>query len=231
MAPRSTERPTLTREGIVEAAITLIDHQGLGALSMRRLGSELGVEAMALYRYVNGREDLLEAVVDDLTSRVRLSDDLHLGPHGSWQAYLQKLAHQIRDLTFTHPQVFPLIATRPPAAPWLRPPLRSLRVVEDFLQVLTGEGFSDDDAVAAYRTFTSFLIGQLLLAAAQRGAPMPASGEIDEGDASAPRSTEAIAEYPAIERLRGRLAEDHSDAEFERALEDLLNRIDARVSR
>ncbi len=231
MASRNTERPALTREGIVEAAIDLIDREGLAALSMRRLGSELSVEAMALYRYINGREDLLEAVVDGLTSRIHLSDEMDLGPHGGWQAYLQELAHQVRDLAFAHPQVFPLIATRHPAAPWLRPPLRSLDVVEDFLDVLIGHGFSDDEAVAAYRTFTSFLIGHLLLAAAQRGGPMLVTEAIDEGGASAPNNTTSIAEYPTIERLQARLGEDHSDAEFERALEDLLGRIDALVSR
>ncbi len=61
------------------------------------------------------------------------------------------------------PQVFPLIATRPPAAPWLRPPLRSLRWMESFLSTLHSCGFADDAAVAAYRGFSSFLLGHLLL--------------------------------------------------------------------
>jgi hypothetical protein len=60
---------------------------------------------------------------------------------------------------------------------------------------------------------------------------MPAAEAIDEGGASVPNNRTSIAEYPTIERLQGRLGEDHSDAEFERALEDLLGRIDALVSR
>jgi TetR/AcrR family tetracycline transcriptional repressor len=60
-------------------------------------------------------------------------DDEQLQPTNGWQAYLQWLAHGVRALAREHPNVFPLIAARHPAAPWLRPPLRSLRVVEDFL--------------------------------------------------------------------------------------------------
>ena len=58
------DRQTLSRERIIAAAIAFVDEHGLTALTMRRLGKELGVEAMSLYRYVNGREDLLEGIVD-----------------------------------------------------------------------------------------------------------------------------------------------------------------------
>ncbi|MPV36487.1 TetR/AcrR family transcriptional regulator [Georgenia subflava] len=226
------DRPALTRGRIVDAAVRLVDEQGLAALSMRHLGAELGVEAMALYRHINGREDLLEAMVDALTSRLHLTDDWDLGPEDGWQAYLQKLAHTVRELAYDHPELFPLLVTRHPAAPWLRPPLRSLEVVEDFLTALTGRGFSDDQAVAAYRTFSSFLIGQLLLAVAQRGSIAMAGEEVlDEGGASSPNTTTSLDDFPLVKRLEGKLSEDHADEEFERTLEDLLERIDAEVSR
>ncbi len=73
------------------------------------------------------------------------------------------MAHCVRRLALAHPKAFPLIASRPVEAPWLRPPLRSLRWVETFLDGLIGEGFSDTAAVGAYRAFTSFLLGHLLL--------------------------------------------------------------------
>ncbi|WP_127125786.1 TetR/AcrR family transcriptional regulator [Georgenia sp. SYP-B2076] len=224
-------RAVLTRERIVAAALDLVDREGLEALNMRRLGAELGVEAMALYRYINGREDLLEAMVDHLTERLQLSQEMDLRPDGGWQAYLQWLAHTVRDVAYAHPQVFPLMATRNPAAPWIRPPLRSLEVVEDFLMSLTTRGFSDDEAVAAYRAFSSFLIGHLLLDVAQRGAPTaPADEVLDEGGASVPNSSRSLAEYPNVERLEAKLSEDHADEEFESSLENLLERIAALVS-
>ena len=107
----------------------LIDTEGRERLTMRRLGSELGVEAMALYRYIPGREQLLDGVVEYIMNELyqqTMTGDLP----GSWQEYLQRMAHGVRGICVAHPRVFPLVATRPPAAPWLRPPLRSLRWVE-----------------------------------------------------------------------------------------------------
>src|SRR5919112_6165499 len=123
-------RRPLSRERIILTAIDFVDKHGLTALTMRRLGRELGVEAMSLYRYVNGREDLLEGMVDRMVAKLHLRpDEEQLEPANGWQAYLQWLAHGVRGLAREHPNVFPLIATRHPAAPWLRPPLRGLRVV------------------------------------------------------------------------------------------------------
>ncbi len=137
----------LSHDRIVEAVIDLVDHNGLSRLTMRRLGKELGVEAMSLYRYVNGREDLLEGMTGYMVAQLHLRPEGgQLEPTDGWQVYLQWVAHGVRALARDHPNVFPLIATRHPAAPWLRPPLRSLRVVEDFLTMLISRGFSDDRA-------------------------------------------------------------------------------------
>jgi AcrR family transcriptional regulator len=196
---------------------------------MRRLGALLDVEAMSLYRYVNGREDLLEAVVDALVDTIHIPPVGQLHPVDGWQAFLQWLAHDVRRLALEHPAAFPLIATRHPAAPWLRPPLRSLRVVEGFLDGLKARGFSDDQAVAAYRSFTSFLIGHLLLESAmQDGGLSPAEEPLDEGDADLPNRDEQldVTDFPTVARLQAQLTEDHTDAEFEEALEHLLVRLE-----
>jgi AcrR family transcriptional regulator len=196
---------------------------------MRRLGAALDVEAMALYRYVNGREDLLEAVVDALVTSIEIPATGDLQPVDGWQAFLQVLAHNVRRVAIEHPAAFPLIATRHPAAPWLRPPLRSLSMVEAFLTGLEARGFSERQAVGAYRSFTSFLLGHLLLEAATQGPPLaPAEEPLDEGDANLPnRDAELdVSEYPTVARLRRPLAEDHTDEEFETALEHLLVRLD-----
>ena len=116
----------LNRDLIVTAAIALADREGLTTLTMRRLGQSLGVEAMSLYRHVNGREDLLEGMTDRLVAQLRRDYSGDAGPLDGWQAYLQRFAHAVRDVAVDHPLVFPLIATRHPAAPWLRPPLRSV---------------------------------------------------------------------------------------------------------
>ena len=201
---------------------------------MRRLGGELGVEAMSLYRYVNGREDLLEGIVDAMVSHLHLGPDAEqLGPADGWQAYLQWLAHRVRTLARDHPNVFPLVATSHPAAPWLRPPLRSVRVVEDFLTMLVSRGFSDQRAVGAYRSFSSFLLGHLLLEVSLLGAPTsPAEEPLDEGDSDVPNADQHLDldAFPLVRRLEPQLSEDHSGAEFERALEDLLDRLDREIA-
>lgn len=223
----------LNRELIVDQAVAIIDTSGPGALTMRRLGQELGAEAMSLYRYVNGREDLLEAVVDRLVGELRVDPGGQMHPLDGWQAFLQWMAHEVRRLALEHPNAFPLIATRHPAAPWLRPPLRSLRVVQEFLDGLTSRGFTEDQAVAAYRSFTSFLLGHLLLESATSGASTaPLEEPLNEGDADVPNADAGldVSEYPTVVRLRGKLSEDHTEDEFESALEALLQRLDLALS-
>jgi hypothetical protein len=69
--------------------------------------------------------------------------------------------------------VFPLLATEAPEAPWVRPPLRSLRWMETFLETLMSYGFDDTAAVAAYHSYTTFLLGHhLLLGGHARGAAL-----------------------------------------------------------
>ena len=232
MAPLQTSSPTggpgrLERQVIVQAAIRFIDREGAQVLTMRALAHDLGVGPMALYRYVSGREDLLEAVVAELLEGVRHDLDEELGK--SWQGYLQALAHAVRRIAVEHASAFPLVATRHPAAPWLRPPLRSLDLVEDFLQTLARHGFTDQQTVGAYRAFSSFLLGQLLLESATRGAQTaPVELPLDEGDAQLPNRDGSIdlSGRPAIARLRPMLSEDRSGDEFEVSLEILLDRLE-----
>lgn len=229
LVARASTRIPLSRDSITATAIALIDVEGVQALTMRRLGAAMGVEAMSLYRYVNGREDLLESVVEALVESVATPSREDLQPNDGWQAFLQLLAHRVRWLAREHPIAFPLIATRHPAAPWLRPPLRSLRIVEGFLDGLTSRGFTDVQAVATYRTFTSFLLGHLLLEASMLGAEMsPVEEPLDEGDAGMPNDDQHldVARFPTVTRLQTALTEDHTDAEFEQALEHLLVRLD-----
>lgn len=232
MATRSTSmssnapgRP-LSREIVIAAALVRIERSGAQGLSMRTLAQDLNVEAMSLYRYVHGKEDLLEGVVasvmGDLTSR------LDEGLSGHWQGFLQTVAHQVRKIAIDHPQAFPLVATRHPAAPWLRPPLRSVEVVDTFLRTLIGHGFSDRQAVDAYRSFSSFLLGHLLLESVVRGAETaPVEEPLDEGGATIPEGdgNTSLETVPEVRRLQALLAEDRSAEEFEVSLETLLDRL------
>jgi AcrR family transcriptional regulator len=220
--PGPDRRSPLDHDQVVRAAIELIDEQGVHALSMRRLGRRLDVEAMSLYSHVQSREHLLDgviaAVVDDLFD----DPDTQLMETASWQDYLVQVANGVRRSAFAHPRVFPLVATRPPEAPWIRPPLRSLRWVESFLASLGSHGFDDDLAVYTYRAFTSFLLGHLLLEVAALGAdtgPIPQQPSADADDLP-------LDDYPNLQRLRPKLADNETANEFEESLDDLLNRLE-----
>ncbi len=222
LAGAQPPRRGLDRHRIVSTAVAYIDEHGLPKLSMRKLGKELGVEAMALYRYVPAREDLLDGVVDMVVDELYADPDVYLEPRHGWSDYLQRLAHGVRRIALAHPAIFPLVATRPPAAPWVRPPLRSLRWVESFLSALTTHGFTDDQAVVAYRAYSSFLLGHLLLEVAQRGVAINA---IDDPDGNPDASRHGLAGYPLIVRLEPELSQDETVAEFEESLENLINRL------
>ena len=213
------ERAALDQQRIVDAAIRYIDEHGLRDLTMRRLGAYLGVEGMALYRYLPGREALLDAVVETVVDELFGDPDVHLQAHAGWVDYLQRLAHGLRRIALAHPEVFPLVATRPPAAPWIRPPLRSLRWIESMLEVMTDAGFSDENAAAVYRAFSSFLLGHLLLEVAGHGVE---TGPVEEPDVS---PIEDLSGYPLLQRLEPHLSIDVAAQDFEEALEALLDRV------
>ena len=208
----------LSRERIAGAAVDYIESQGLAGLTMRRLGGSLGVEAMSLYRYVHSREELLDAVVETVLTSMDTDDDVVSRPTHGWQDFLQRVAHGLRRVALAYPRCFPLVASRPTEAPWLRPPLRSIDWVDNFLSGMIEEGFADTTAVHAYRAFSSFLLGHLLLEVAALGAdlgPLDVLGEDRDEDTG----------HETVQRLRSALEEDHAAAEFEEALEQLLDRL------
>lgn len=94
-------RSGLDRRRILGAAVEFIDERGLRALTMRRLGDRLGVEAMALYRYVPGREDLLDGIVETVIDELYGDPDVYLEPRDGWHDYLQRLAHGVRRVPAT----------------------------------------------------------------------------------------------------------------------------------
>jgi AcrR family transcriptional regulator len=218
-APSS--RVALDRQRILDAAVAYVDEHGLARLTMRAVGGELRVEAMSLYRHVDGREGLLDGIVDTIIAETYDDPEVIVTPEHGWQDFLQRLAHGIRRVALRHPSAFPLVASRPPEAPWLRPPLRNLRWVESFFDGLAAEGFSDDVAVVAYRAFTSFLLGHLLLEVAARGADIGPLDVLDTAD----EPDDALASFPHVRRHRVALAEDQSAVEFEESLENLLERV------
>jgi AcrR family transcriptional regulator len=150
---RARGRPAqLSREAIVEAALALIDDQGLDALTMRRLGAELGVEAMALYTHVRNKDDLLTAVgeriVGEFTPAPVEPDD--------WRGRIRASVMAWADLQIRHPQAFPLVYR-------FRPDTREgVAIVEAMLEAFGIAGLDSAGAALAYCTLIGCLDGMLL---------------------------------------------------------------------
>ncbi|MET9894497.1 TetR family transcriptional regulator [Streptomyces sp. NPDC006465] len=160
----------LSRERVLAAALDLVDQEGLSALSMRRLGARLGVEAMALYRYAEGKDALLDGLVEALYLELeeRLSAD-HGPDAGSaesaesgsdaWRADLHRIARATYEVGLAHPQVVPLLSTRMLAVPLARRPLAVLKEHERVLALLEGAGLDRDRSAAVFRAFTGWVLG------------------------------------------------------------------------
>jgi len=198
-------RPRLSAEVITRAAIALVDADGLGSFTMRRLADALGVRAMALYRYFPSRADMVDAVVEAVVDELAADPEVTLLPTDGWADYVTRLAHGFRRVALTHPRLFPLVATHPSGAPWLRPPIRSLRWVDALLQGLGSRDFSPPAAAAAYKTLSTFLLGHLLVEVAGLGhehapgltAPQQGDDVVDEDEVKAERRRPRRAEEAA----------------------------------
>ncbi|MER5734463.1 TetR/AcrR family transcriptional regulator C-terminal domain-containing protein [Streptomyces sp. NPDC002262] len=151
----------LSRERVLATALELVDREGLSALSMRRTGAELGVEAMALYRYAAGKEALLDGLVEALYTE--LEERLAASPEApDWRAELHRIAAGTHRVALAHPHVVPLLATRMLAVPLARRPLPVLRDHERILDLLDRAGLDGDAAVTAFRAVTGWVLGYVL---------------------------------------------------------------------
>lgn len=147
----------ITRAAVLASALEIIDRDGVDRLSMRRLGEAVGRDPMALYRHVPNKAAVLDGVVEIVFDQLSLDTTTP-----DWAAALRKLGHEFRDLARAHPNVVPLLVTRPLATPLgMRPP-GILRHLEEILTLLIGAGFAGEDALHVYRALFGFLYGHVL---------------------------------------------------------------------
>jgi TetR/AcrR family tetracycline transcriptional repressor len=211
-APES--RAPLTRERIVRAALAIVDEQGSEALSMRRLGAVLGVEAMSLYKHVEGKEAILDGIrallIEDFAAR------LPAGPVGDWREDLAAFARAYRAVGRDHPRAFPLLAQGPGRAYVV-----GAGVAEETIARLRAAGLDRASAIFAQRTIVRFVLGASLIDRAADVAPAPVPEE----------ELEALAqERPLVGELMRSMDDPATDdALFEFGLELLLDGIAARL--
>jgi AcrR family transcriptional regulator len=128
------------------------------ALSMRRMGKELGRDPMRLYRFASSKDDLLDGVVELVIGELRVPTV----EDGNWEDVLRRTAHAFREIALAHPHVIPLLVTRPLATPLALRPLGTLRPLEILLELFIDAGFDKRGALHAYRLYMGFLHGHVL---------------------------------------------------------------------
>lgn len=148
-------RPPLSRRQVLRAALNLIDQHGLDALSMHKLGAELGVKAMSLYKHVADKDDLLDGIVDLLWDELPAEPPASAGD-SDWREAVRQLAAALRDLVHRHPHAAPLLYSRQELQE------RPLRIAHGVLRLMRNDGVPEQCAVALLRTVFPYGIGYAL---------------------------------------------------------------------
>ncbi|HEX5469053.1 MAG TPA: TetR/AcrR family transcriptional regulator C-terminal domain-containing protein [Gaiellaceae bacterium] len=204
MPETPTTRVRLTRRRILEAALSLVDREGSEALTMRRLGREVGVEAMSLYNHVAGRAELLDGLSEVMVTGIEAGAEAAK----SWDDALRQFMRGIRAVALAHPAAFQLVGMRPLNTRAAMPP------VERLLGALRAGGFDADSASSAYRLAVSYARGFAL--AEIGGFTLDAPGErLRAPDLSAE-------EFPRIVELAPSLSRFDHEAAFEFGVEAIV---------
>jgi AcrR family transcriptional regulator len=148
MAARTKSRPPLSRERIVRAALELADEEGIECVTMRRLGRELGFEAMSLYNYVAGKDDVLDGILD-----LVLADSEPPSAAGDWVAAVRSSAISVHDALRRHSWASGLVLS-----PTRLRPAR-LRYMDSLLRRLREAGFSADTTYHVYHVLDAHIFG------------------------------------------------------------------------
>lgn len=201
------KRAGITRPAILTAAVKLADREGLSALSMRRLGAELGVEAMTLYHHIPNKEAILDGMVEHVAAQATPPT---FDP-ASWQEAMRHFAHSLLAALSAHPNMVPLFVSRPATT------AQNLRTMEAALEALHSAGFELTRALDAVGSLVGFVLGHV--ATRPAGDPTDAAPGWRRPAASPEVDADA---YPLLAEALRRDEERDPMARFEFALEALL---------
>ncbi|MFJ4651188.1 TetR/AcrR family transcriptional regulator C-terminal domain-containing protein [Nocardia sp. NPDC088792] len=208
----------VTRAVVLDAALEIIDRDGVDGLSMRRLAEAVGRDPMVIYRHVPNKAAVLDGVAEIVFAELSVDTT-----GADWAAGLRELARDFRRLALEHPRVVPLLVTRPLSTPLGSRPRAVVRPLEDILELLTRAGFSGADALHIYRALFGFLYGHVL-------------NELQE-IVERPEETDEVLrlglyrlpidEFPRVRELAPVLAAYDGEMELERGLDILLTGLTA----
>ncbi|MBC7998350.1 MAG: TetR/AcrR family transcriptional regulator [Leptolyngbya sp.] len=141
-------RKGLTRDIILSAAFQIVESEGGEALSMRRLGAELGVAAMAIYNHFPDREHLLDAMAESALSQIPLGEHKN-----NWKKHVKSIVKSVAQLSLEKPAVFALCMSRP------NKPKAAIVLMSKALEALRLGGLSEKEALSCYHSLLILLHG------------------------------------------------------------------------
>jgi AcrR family transcriptional regulator len=210
-------REPLTRERIVDAALRLMDEEGLDAVSMRRVGRELGVEAMSLYNHVQDKEDILSGIIEAVMAEFEFPES-----HQDWRESARRTARAWRDLLRRHPNVITLMSEQ--RKPMTSP--QALRPMEHALEILHLVGLDEAETVRAFRAFGGYIQGFVLAEVANMFGGEPGT-DIAPEDVVKVMPLEKV---PFLARHLPHMFRCDFDAEFEYGLDLMIRGLEAKVA-
>jgi AcrR family transcriptional regulator len=147
----TARRPPLTKERILKAGIDLADREGLGALTMRRLGAELGYEAMALYKHVANKEEILDGMVEHVIGEIEIPAE-----GADWKEAMRRRAFSARKVLSRHSWAIGLMEAGVSTGP------TTLRYLDAIIGNLRSAGFSMENAAHAFWLLDAYVYGQVI---------------------------------------------------------------------
>jgi len=147
----TSSRPPLTKERVLQAAMDLADQDGLGALTMRRLGAELGVEAMSLYKHVANKDEILEGIIERVVGKIEIPSS-----EAGWKEAMRQRAISAREVLGRHSWAIGLFEARGSRGPSVQ------RYLNAILGSLRAGGFSVENAGYAFSLLDSYVYGHVI---------------------------------------------------------------------
>lgn len=197
------------RAQLQQAALAIVDKEGLPALSMRSLAGALGTGPMTLYNYVKDRDDLDALVVEAVLAGIRLPRE-----RGDWRADVTAIVEATWRTVRRHPNVIPLVLTRRTLHE------TTLVWAEALLRALAGSGRSGTDLLVAFRTVSGFVMG---FAQAQLADPL--APDQDREDITRAQALPAE-RFPRLIEIAGAAAKLGADREFRAGLDIVMAGLD-----
>lgn len=205
-------RTTLTRDRVIEAAVSYADEYGIDDMSMRKLGAELGVEAMSLYNHVDDKGDLQSGMIDYVFNSIELPD-----PELNWKEQTRHVGKSAMEEFGKHPWVVSLLMQQGNTGPG------SLRFMDRVVSVFLDAGFSENDTHHAWQMMASHTMGY--------GFQASAAADVEKGEYAKleMQMAQLAIEYPSVARIAPNLINCAFDEEYLFGLEIIIDGLQSRL--